>query len=64
MVARLLDRSDQIAAFPESGRMVPEYVRGNVREVFEDPYRILHRITKDAVHVIAVVHGARKLRTR
>ena len=64
MVARILDHSEQIGRFPESGRVVPEYLGGGVREVFEDPYRIMYRIEKDAIHVIAVVHGARQWRSR
>jgi plasmid stabilization system protein ParE len=64
MVARIVDRSEQIARFPESGRIAPEYIRDDVREVFEDPYRIMYRIKKDAVHVIAVVHSARNWRRR
>jgi plasmid stabilization system protein ParE len=62
VVARIIDRSAQVAAFPESGRRVPEYGRDSVREVFEDPYRVIYRIKKDSVDVIAVVHGARQLR--
>ena len=35
MVERLTERSEQIAAFPLSGRMVPEYEAPDVREVIE-----------------------------
>ena len=41
MVDRLTRRSEQIATFPESGRMVPEYEAPDVREVIESPYRII-----------------------
>ena len=64
MVARIVDRSEQISQFPESGRIAPEYLRGDVREVFEDPYRIMYRVRKREVQVIAVVHGARRWRSR
>ena len=64
MVARIIDRSEQIAHFPQSGRAVPEYSRGDVRELFEDPYRIIYRIRRDAIRVIAVIHGARRWRNR
>jgi plasmid stabilization system protein ParE len=60
VVSRIIDRSEQIAAFPESGRLVPEYGRPNVREVFHDPYRIKAK----SIDVVAVVHGARQLRVR
>lgn len=64
VVARILDHSEHIAAFPESGRIVPEYGRPNVRELFHDPYRIIYRIKSKSIDVIAVVHGARQLRPR
>ena len=60
-VDRLLRRGDQIADFPRSGRMVPEYGRADVREVIERPYRILYRIGPERIEVLAVLHGARPL---
>ena len=61
MVERLTERSQQIAAFPLSGRMVPEYEAPDVREVIERPYRIIYRIKPDQIDILAVVHGARML---
>jgi plasmid stabilization system protein ParE len=37
---RLVGRSEQLSAFPYSGRNVPEAGRPDVREVYERPYRI------------------------
>lgn len=59
MVQRILDRGPQLAAFPESGRVVPEAARPEVREVFEGPYRVIYRIAAARVEVLAVVHGRR-----
>ena len=59
MVERLTERSQQIAAFPHSGRVVPEYGADDVREVIERPYRIIYRIKPEQIDVLAVVHGAR-----
>ena len=41
MIDRLTRRSIQIAEFPFSGRMVPEYESNDVRKVLEWPYRII-----------------------
>ena len=62
MIDRLTRRSIQIAEFPFSGRMVPEYEVNEVREVFEWPYRVIYLIdgAQSRVEVLAVVHGARK----
>ena len=61
MIDRLTQRSEQIATFPESGRMVPEYEAPDIREVIESPYRIIYRIKVDQIDVLAVVHGAQLL---
>lgn len=61
MMDRLTKRSEQIATFPESGRMVPEYEAPDIREVIESPYRIIYRIKVDQIDVLAVVHGAQLL---
>jgi plasmid stabilization system protein ParE len=64
MVDRLTRRSIQIAEFPLSGRKVPEFNIGQIREVIEGPYRIIYRIKADQIDVLAVVHGARNVLER
>ena len=61
MVDKLTRRSEQIADFPLSGRMVPEYEAEDIRELIEKPYRIIYRIWPDRIDVLAVVHGAQLL---
>ncbi|WP_058557933.1 type II toxin-antitoxin system RelE/ParE family toxin [Thiohalocapsa sp. ML1] len=58
MVDRITQRSQQIAAFPLSGRRVPEYDIDQIREVFCGPYRLIYHIRSDQIDVLAVVHGA------
>ena len=60
-VDRLVSRSEQLGAFPTSGRRVPEYARDDVREVIESPYRIIYRVGPSRLDVLAVVHGRRVL---
>ncbi|RKZ80973.1 MAG: type II toxin-antitoxin system RelE/ParE family toxin [Candidatus Parabeggiatoa sp. nov. 1] len=61
MIDKLTKRSEQIAMFPMSGRMVPEYGNQDIREVIELPYRIIYRIKSEQIDVLAVVHTARLL---
>ena len=63
-VDRITRRSQQIAAFPLSGRRVPEYDADQIREVFEGPYRIIYHIRSDQIDVIAVIHGAMNMTLR
>ncbi len=61
IVDKLTHRSIQIAAFPLSGRIVPEYETENIREVIEKPYRIIYRLMPNQIDVLAVVHGSQLL---
>ena len=59
LVRRLWDRTGQLAAFPQSGRPVPESNRADVRELFERPYRIIYQALAERVDVLAIVHARR-----
>jgi len=57
-IDRITKRSQQVGAFPKSGRRVPEYDLDKIREVFSDGYRIIYHICPDRIDVLAVIHGA------
>ena len=61
MVDRLTSRSKQIGVFPLSGRVVPEFEVGQIREVFLRPYRIIYHIRPNHVEVLGVVHMSRRI---
>jgi len=61
MVDKITHRSMQIDVHPLSGRKVPEYDSDVIRELIEQPYRIIYRIKQDQIDVLAVIHGARLL---
>lgn len=60
VVERLVNRSGQIAAFPRSGQMVPEYEIDEVRQVIESSYRLIYLIKEAQVEILAVMHTSRK----
>jgi plasmid stabilization system protein ParE len=55
--SRILDRAPQLAAFPDSGRIVPEIGRVEIREVIEGPYRVIYQKADERLEVLAVIHG-------
>ena len=61
VVDKLTSRSKQIGTFPLSGRTVPEFDVGQIREVLQSPYRIIYHIRPDHVDVIGVVHMSRRI---
>lgn len=61
VVDRLTRRTQQLEAFPMSGRRVPEFELEAVREVIESPYRIVYELTLERIEVLAVLLGARPI---
>jgi toxin ParE1/3/4 len=61
LVDQITSRSKQIAAFPNSGRIVPEFDNDFVREIIEGNYRIIYAIQGNQVEILAVLHGAQQL---
>ncbi len=60
---RILFVIENIPQFPKSGRIVPEYNNENIREKIYYNYRIVYRIKKDIIEVIAITHSARQLKS-
>lgn len=56
---RVLERVRSLADYPDSGRMVPELQREDLRELIVPPCRVMYRRTADAVEIAAVRHAAR-----
>jgi addiction module RelE/StbE family toxin len=61
VVTKIVNASQALATFPKSGRVVPEQGDENVRERFIYSYRLIYRIEKEKILVVAVVHGKRLL---
>jgi toxin ParE1/3/4 len=51
-----------LAQFPESGRIVPEVAREEIREVFHGEYRIIYKVEARRVAILTVRHGRRRFR--
>jgi plasmid stabilization system protein ParE len=49
----LISETDRLQAFPELGRIVPEYRNDHIREIVFRPYRIVYRV--DAFPCLATV---------
>ena len=62
LVERIVHASERLAAFPESGRIMPEFPTLPYREVIVGNYRVLYRIEGEAVWIAGVVHGRRLIR--
>ena len=62
LVARLIEATDRLAEFPESGRVIPEVARPDCREIVVGAYRVMYRLEGGDVWITGIVHGARDWR--
>lgn len=58
---RLLERVASLARFPDSGRVVPEFERDDLRELIIGSYRVIYRRQAACVEIATIRHGAREL---
>jgi len=52
----ILEAAGQLPEFPDSGRMVPEAAREDIRELIFSPYRLVYLRHPDTVYVTMVLH--------
>ena len=60
-VRRLRESVNRLKEFPESGQVVPELGRQDIRELLRGSYRIIYRVGHDRIDILAVYHSARLL---
>ncbi len=58
VVRRLYDAVGQLAPFPDSGRIVPEHGRSDIRELVRPPYRIVYRRRSELVEILLVFRSS------
>src|SRR6476646_10430016 len=58
-VDRLQNRAEQVTEMPLAGRVVPEFEREDIREVFLKGYRIVYCISPAEIAIVAVLEGHR-----
>ncbi len=63
-VGKILDATDRLQKFPFSGRVIPEIMDSDRREVIYGAYRIMYRIEHEEVWITGIMHGARDWNTK
>ncbi len=58
---KVFEAVDRLELFLESGRIVPELNRKEVREVILGNYRVIYRVKEKIVEILTVYHSARLL---
>ena len=60
-VCSLFEKVKRLEKFPDSGRVVPETRRKDIREIVFGNYRIIYRIEEAKVSILTVRHGKQVL---
>ncbi len=58
-VAAVIERVEQLSAFPDSGKIVPEFEVAWLRELELPPYRIVYKRDPDVVTIVRVLRSER-----
>jgi plasmid stabilization system protein ParE len=59
VVREIVASLDQLAEFPESGRIVPEFEQPWLREFIRPPFRIVYRLEPERVRIVRVWRSER-----
>ncbi|MDI6793018.1 MAG: type II toxin-antitoxin system RelE/ParE family toxin [bacterium] len=57
-IDNLIASVERVRLFPKCGRVVPEFGRDDLREIFFHKYRIVYSIKDATIRILGIVHGA------
>ena len=60
-VQQAREASRSLVYFARRGRVVPEFGDRNMRELFVMNYRMIYRVARNEVSIVALIHGSRDL---
>lgn len=60
----IFDRCDQLRSHPESGRIVPEFGRSEIRVLIHGNYRLIYEIKSKQIDVLTIWHTSQELPDR
>jgi len=61
--SHIFEKALSLNILSNRGRIVPEILDENLREIFIGEYRLIYKIIGKTINIVAVVHGRRDLRT-
>lgn len=58
----IFESVDRLAGFPQSGRMVPEIKRNEIREIVQGSYRVIYKVQETQILILLVKAYRQKLK--
>ena len=59
--SKIISAVETLEAFPEIGRIVPEYDNTLIREIIYRNYRIVYKISEKVIEIATVFQGSKRL---
>ncbi len=56
-IEKVFGKVDPLKLSPQSGRIVPEIMRNEIREIIFGNYRIIYRIDEAQISILTIRHG-------
>jgi plasmid stabilization system protein ParE len=63
-VREIFIRTEQLAVFPESGRIVPEFGVKTIRELIHPPFRLVYRLDPGKIWIVRIWRSERLLQLK
>lgn len=63
-IDRIIKRGESLTQYPYKGRMATELSVPEIREILENNYRIVYRITKTRIEILTIFEGHRLIRPK
>jgi toxin ParE1/3/4 len=57
----VFEHCEQLRSHPESGRMVPEFGRPEIRELIHGNYRLVHEVKANQIDMLTIWHTSQQL---
>ncbi|KUG23982.1 death on curing protein, doc toxin [hydrocarbon metagenome] len=62
LIKEIISQIERLSEFPESGRIVPEFNIGNLREIIFSPFRSVYRLDDNKIKIIRIWRSERLLK--
>ncbi len=61
VVNDIIDKSEYLELFPNTGRKVEEISNNDLKEIIIYSYRMIYKVVEDGINILAIVHWRRNL---
>ena len=59
VIEKIIQRIDKLENFPKSGRVVPELNNNSIRELIQNNYRIIYKVTAQEIFIVSIHHASK-----